>query len=395
MDGRDAKCHWPRSDAWHQFQPSSSSSPSLLPAALNSERSPDDNSHEYGLKKEKKERLLPPKVDTAGGSSSDLKRKKSPSAEKAEQDYAAAIQEIRSQPGNNICADCGTPDPEWASINHGVLLCIECSGIHRSLGVHISKVRSITLDKLEPELMEAMSVLGNTITNDLLLKTLDTAGPSGLEVPTPKSDRGTREKWITAKYSERRFVEPADVSPDELYQRFYEVCGTGPLPILLKYILQGVEVNRKNSQDGDKAPLHNAAIKKNSQVTDFLLLWTSDMDIMDGQGYTPLHYAAQLDHIRVVLLLVRRAANWNLPGRDGKTPNDLAIAERNEDVVVVFRMLDANGNGRDALDKTMALLMAKNTRASLRMSQHRVRKHNDIDAMLSGQPSPDPPVSPF
>lgn len=74
--------------------------------ALNSERSPDDSSHEYGLKKEKKERLQPVKIDTAG-SSGDIRKKKSPSTEKAEQDYAAAIQEIRSQPGNNACADCG------------------------------------------------------------------------------------------------------------------------------------------------------------------------------------------------------------------------------------------------------------------------------------------------
>jgi hypothetical protein len=47
---------------------------------------------------------------------------------------------------NCICADCGAEDPDWASINLGILICIQCSGIHRSLGVHISKVRSLTLD---------------------------------------------------------------------------------------------------------------------------------------------------------------------------------------------------------------------------------------------------------
>lgn len=47
---------------------------------------------------------------------------------------------LREIPGNNLCAECGTPEPEWASLNLGILLCIECSGVHRNLGVHISKV---------------------------------------------------------------------------------------------------------------------------------------------------------------------------------------------------------------------------------------------------------------
>jgi len=48
---------------------------------------------------------------------------------------------------NPTCADCGNADPTWASINLGVMVCIQCSGIHRSLGVHISKVRSVDLDQ--------------------------------------------------------------------------------------------------------------------------------------------------------------------------------------------------------------------------------------------------------
>lgn len=47
---------------------------------------------------------------------------------------------LKSVPGNEFCAECGAPDPEWASLNLGILVCIECSGVHRNLGVHISKV---------------------------------------------------------------------------------------------------------------------------------------------------------------------------------------------------------------------------------------------------------------
>ena len=58
-------------------------------------------------------------------------------------------------------------DPEWASINLGILLCIECSGIHRSLGVQVSKVRSLTLDKFEPEMFNVMLKLGNNSVNSI------------------------------------------------------------------------------------------------------------------------------------------------------------------------------------------------------------------------------------
>lgn len=50
------------------------------------------------------------------------------------------IDVLRKVCGNDRCADCGAPEPDWASLNLGVLVCIECSGVHRNLGVHISKV---------------------------------------------------------------------------------------------------------------------------------------------------------------------------------------------------------------------------------------------------------------
>lgn len=61
---------------------------------------------------------------------------------------AEDVQNIRTRvPGNGQCADCNSPSPDWASLNLGILMCIECSGVHRNLGSHISKVRSLDLDE--------------------------------------------------------------------------------------------------------------------------------------------------------------------------------------------------------------------------------------------------------
>ncbi|XP_039940674.1 arf-GAP with coiled-coil, ANK repeat and PH domain-containing protein 3 [Hirundo rustica] len=113
------------------------------------------------------------------------------------------LQRVQSIPGNEQCCDCGQPDPRWASINLGVLLCIECSGIHRSLGVHCSKVRSLTLDSWEPELLKLMCELGNSTMNQIYEAQCEELG---LKKPTAGSSRQDKEAWIKVKYVEKKFL---------------------------------------------------------------------------------------------------------------------------------------------------------------------------------------------
>ncbi|KAM6977512.1 arf-GAP with coiled-coil, ANK repeat and PH domain-containing protein 3-like [Aplochiton taeniatus] len=114
------------------------------------------------------------------------------------------LQRIQGLPGNEQCCDCGQADPRWTSINLGVLLCIECSGIHRSLGVHCSKVRSLTLDSWEPELLKLMCELGNSVINHIYEGSYL---EQGLKKPGPSSSRQEKETWIKAKYVEKKFLK--------------------------------------------------------------------------------------------------------------------------------------------------------------------------------------------
>ncbi|XP_008576370.1 PREDICTED: arf-GAP with coiled-coil, ANK repeat and PH domain-containing protein 3 isoform X4 [Galeopterus variegatus] len=120
----------------------------------------------------------------------------------------SVLQRVQSVAGNSQCGDCGQPDPRWASINLGVLLCIECSGIHRSLGVHCSKVRSLTLDSWEPELLKLMCELGNNTVNQIY-----EAQCGGSRKPTANSPRQDKEAWIKDKYVEKKFLRKLPTAP--------------------------------------------------------------------------------------------------------------------------------------------------------------------------------------
>ncbi|KAG0503679.1 hypothetical protein HPP92_003751 [Vanilla planifolia] len=98
-------------------------------------------------------------------------------------------------PENKECADCKAKGPRWASVNLGIFICMQCSGIHRSMGVHISKVRSAALDTWLPEQITFIQSMGNQKANDFW----------EAELP-PNYDRVGIENFIRAKYEERRWV---------------------------------------------------------------------------------------------------------------------------------------------------------------------------------------------
>ncbi|PWN25503.1 Arf GTPase activating protein, partial [Jaminaea rosea] len=120
-----------------------------------------------------------------------------------QQSNAKLLRTLAKQSGT--CADCKKNDPRWASWNIGCFLCIRCSGIHRSMGTHISKVKSIDLDIWTPEQMEQIEKWGNKRCNlywEAHLK-------AGHAPPDHKV-----ESFIRSKYETRRWAMDGPPPPD-------------------------------------------------------------------------------------------------------------------------------------------------------------------------------------
>lgn len=109
---------------------------------------------------------------------------------------------------NRTCADCSTKNPRWVSISLGVFVCIRCCGVHRNLGTHISKMKSVTLDKWQPDWVRIFDQLDNEIANRYWERGL----PANFRKPHESSTTYEVESFIRDKYEFKRWI--ADGEPD-------------------------------------------------------------------------------------------------------------------------------------------------------------------------------------
>ncbi|CAJ1938376.1 unnamed protein product [Sphenostylis stenocarpa] len=116
------------------------------------------------------------------------------------------VKDLLLQKDNRFCADCNAPDPKWASANIGVFVCLKCCGVHRSLGSHISKILSVTLDEWSNEEIDAMiEVGGNSSANSIYEAFI----PPGCTKPGPDASHEQRAKFIRLKYEQQEFLKPS------------------------------------------------------------------------------------------------------------------------------------------------------------------------------------------
>uniref|UniRef100_A0A665XBI6 Un-named sa1614 n=1 Tax=Echeneis naucrates TaxID=173247 RepID=A0A665XBI6_ECHNA len=240
--------------------------------------------------------------------------------ENSVEDLTRAItDDIRRMPGNNNCCDCGAPDPGWLSTNLGILTCIECSGIHREMGVHVSRIQSLSLDSLgTSDLLLARNV-GNSGFNEILEANL--LSPS--LKPSQNSHMAERKDFILSKYQDVHFVRRTHSSSVALrlgLQEATKSCDIYTVLLADRTSLHILDFLAQNWSDTMIFPpqcvllctVYCVYLCLPTWVFVCLFFCSSNVDMPTSSGNTALHYSCLHNKSDCVKLLLRARANTHI-----------------------------------------------------------------------------------
>uniref|UniRef100_A0A8C4NVY8 G protein-coupled receptor kinase interacting ArfGAP 2a n=1 Tax=Dicentrarchus labrax TaxID=13489 RepID=A0A8C4NVY8_DICLA len=203
-----------------------------------------------------------------------------------------------------LCADCNVPEPRWASVNRGVLICDECCSVHRSLGRHSSQVRHLTHTPWPPTQLQMVQTLYSNGANSIWEHSLlDPASVlSGKRKANPQDKlHPNKSEFIRAKYQMLAFVHRMPCREDDsstakdLSKQLHSSVRTGNLETCLRLLSLGAQANFFHPEKGN-TPLHVAAKAGQVSQAELLTVYGADPGAPDSNGKTPIDYAREAGH---------------------------------------------------------------------------------------------------
>lgn len=216
------------------------------------------------------------------------------------------LKDLLHQSDNRTCADCGAPDPKWASPTIGVFICLKCCGVHRTLGPNISKVLSVTLDEWTDEEIDAMiEVGGNSSANSIY----EAHFPDGVSKLAPDASHEQRARYIRSKYEHQDFLkpslkissnnapsassakEPVNVPTASSNQIQKPVCVEGAIGSLKITILQGANLAVRDMLSSDPYVVVSLGEQKAQtaiQKSNLNPIWNEDLMLSVPEDYGPV-----------------------------------------------------------------------------------------------------------
>ncbi|XP_014843503.1 PREDICTED: ARF GTPase-activating protein GIT2 isoform X9 [Poecilia mexicana] len=203
-----------------------------------------------------------------------------------------------------LCADCCVPEPRWASVNRGVLICDECCSVHRGLGRHSSQVRHLTHSTWPPTQLQMVQTLYSNGANSIWEHSLlDPASVmSGKRKANPQDKlHPNKSEFIRAKYQMLAFVHRMPCRDDDsstakdLSKQLHSSVRTGNLETCLRLLSLGAQANFFHPDKGN-TPLHVAAKAGQVSQAELLTVYGADPGALDSNGKTPIDHAREVGH---------------------------------------------------------------------------------------------------
>ncbi|XP_031712313.1 ARF GTPase-activating protein GIT2a isoform X7 [Anarrhichthys ocellatus] len=211
-----------------------------------------------------------------------------------------------------LCADCNVPEPRWASVNRGVLICDECCSVHRSLGRHSSQVRHLTHTPWPATQLQMVQTLYSNGANSIWEHSLldPAAVMSGKRKANPQDKlHPNKSEFIKAKYQMLAFVHRMPCREDDsstakdLSKQLHSSVRTGNLETCLRLLSLGAQANFFHPEKGN-TPLHVAAKAGQVSQAELLTVYGADPGAPDSNGKTPIDYAREAGHLDLADRLV-------------------------------------------------------------------------------------------